>query len=180
MTNDQYDFIVAPRSRAVIRKAALGFRDLLEIKEYKFCPVVELLEFVMPYYDNNFSFEVCSISEMGDKEGSAIPDLHILQLREDVYFDLHKDDGRARFTTCHELGHYFLHDNVELSMNRIAKRADIKPYRSAEWQADNFAAEFLMPLEVIDGMSINEIVKTCGVSRKAAELRIKVLSSISK
>ncbi|TGL28156.1 ImmA/IrrE family metallo-endopeptidase [Leptospira koniambonensis] len=50
---------------------------------------------------------------------------------------------RNRFTLAHELGHYFLHSDEGRIRIQAARRGSTK----TEWQANWFAAAFLMPQE---------------------------------
>ncbi|WP_417848761.1 ImmA/IrrE family metallo-endopeptidase [Thalassoglobus sp.] len=83
---------------------------------------------------------------------------------------------RDRFTVAHELGHYFLHSNQ-------GEQAIIA-YRSGstriEWEANWFAAAFLMPKTLFtkamkENKSIVSIATQFGVSQEAAKVRSEVL-----
>ncbi len=61
--------------------------------------------------------------------------------------------NRQRFTIAHELGHYFLHENLEKHVDqiRVAWR-DAESSKAVNWteiQANRFAAELLMPTRFI-------------------------------
>lgn len=95
---------------------------------------------------------------------------------------------RDRFTIAHELGHLFLHYPLATVSNRgavmIATRwVDEKneDLRRAEWEANWFAAAFLMPSKDFKAAyqsNLNSIKVTAiefGVSTKAAEIRAQSL-----
>lgn len=86
--------------------------------------------------------------------------------------------GRSRFIVAHEIGHVLLHDhtaqaflgNPELQ-NKFALREN-----SAEWQADTFAAYFLLPDDVVRQFSsVDEIVELCDVNEELALERLNAV-----
>lgn len=88
----------------------------------------------------------------------------------------HTTESRDRFTIAHELGHYYLHSQEGKEPLRAGRGgSDL-----AEWQANWFAAEFLMPhAEFIAAFhqtpSVAMLAHKFGVSAKAAGVRCKVL-----
>ncbi len=72
-----------------------------------------------------------------------------------------KNTGRYNFLLAHELGHFFLHNKVQIkqeayeSLSDSEKSLKLNRYllenerNWLEWQANQFAASFLMPKEVI-------------------------------
>ncbi|WP_245443046.1 ImmA/IrrE family metallo-endopeptidase [Methylobacterium terrae] len=95
---------------------------------------------------------------------------------------------RDRFTIAHELGHLFLHyamivrnfPGAMMIATRWVKE-DNDDLKRAEWEANWFAAAFLMPaakfkkcLEENDG-HVNVVAVQFGVSPKAAEVRAQSL-----
>lgn len=95
---------------------------------------------------------------------------------------------RDRFTIAHELGHLFLHyplvsagrSGVVMIATRWVDETD-KALQRAEWEANWFAAAFLMPSVVFQnifensGRSIEITAVRFGVSSKAAEIRAQSL-----
>lgn len=92
---------------------------------------------------------------------------------------------RDRFTIAHELGHYVLHYVWPVRMLKkalgptCASRYDSN---RAEWEANWFAAAFLMPQHSFEaawraasGSRVAEMARRFGVSRRAAEIRAKAL-----
>ncbi len=93
---------------------------------------------------------------------------------------------RDRFTIAHELGHLFLHyePTVQKSPDAIMratrdKRFNDDAHERAEWEANWFAAGFLMPRSVFksvaDHMSDEELATYFNVSLQAIEIRKKNL-----
>lgn len=93
---------------------------------------------------------------------------------------------RDRFTIAHELGHYFMHfPRVRLGRpgcRMVATRkvdANDKAQQRAEWEANWFAAAFLMPAAQFRAYhAAHGTVVTAtkfGVSQSAAEVRVSTL-----
>ncbi|MFO1014523.1 MAG: ImmA/IrrE family metallo-endopeptidase [Caulobacteraceae bacterium] len=97
----------------------------------------------------------------------------------------HTSQLRDRFTIAHELGHFFLHemwrrqngsriDGPMMALRRGSERI--------EWEANWFAAGFLMPSEAFresfnrNGGSIPAIAREFEVSGSAAEVRARQLN----
>jgi len=172
---------VPPRSTEKIREAALVFRGNLNIESAWF-PLVEVIEHVLPRVFDDFILDVRTEREMREIYGvgtaaMTTPAAKRIELREDVYDQLHLHEGRARFTVAHELGHLFLHEGGGLA--RTDRVRPMKIYESAEWQADMFAAEMLIPLEkAVECASVDQLMKVFGVSRQAAAIRWKTIAPI--
>jgi Zn-dependent peptidase ImmA (M78 family) len=96
---------------------------------------------------------------------------------------------RDRFTVAHELGHLFLHyplvrkndPDAIMVATRWVDDAD-KEQQRAEWEANWFAAAFLMPSEAFSKEykrlrgDIDAIAARFGVSTQAADIRVKNLN----
>lgn len=162
--NHQITAIVEPLSRKNIRQFVYLLKKELNFTG-KYFPVIDVLEKILPLMDKQYSFLVASKKEMGNKHGETFISKNFIQIREDIYEGACKGIGRDRFTCAHELGHYFLHSN---SNPRFARGGDYRIYCSAEWQANVFAGEILIPQEVCH-LSIEKIAELCGVSYTAAE-----------
>ncbi|MFC5760493.1 ImmA/IrrE family metallo-endopeptidase [Rhizobium sp. GCM10022189] len=171
------NFIVPARSWDNIHSVAEAVRGALGIAQFAYVPVVDVLEKVMDQQLELVRFEVGSTEEMRDNEGLADPNGQFIQIREDVYEKAVAGDGRARFTIAHELGHFFLHTSIPLA--RSEKGDGVPPYRKSEPQANQFAAEFLMPRSLIPpGMGRIQIAANHGVSDEAAHLRVQFLRRV--
>ncbi|KLU14171.1 MULTISPECIES: ImmA/IrrE family metallo-endopeptidase [Xenorhabdus] len=166
-------FKVPPLSRRAIRELADTVRNKFKVSGLYF-PVMEMLEFVMPEIEKDFTLEVHEISEMGNNHGLAIPGEKKIILREDVYNQALEGSGRDRMTAAHELGHYFLHKDVAFA--RAYDVNVLKAYESSEWQANCFGGELLIPAshsKELLAMSIDDVANECGVSIEAAEKQVK-------
>lgn len=86
-------------------------------------------------------------------------------------------DRRSRFTIAHELGHYILHANAG-NKPLYVRRDGSGP---VEWEANWFAAGFLMPEEafrakVAEGLGDAELAEHFRVSKEAVQIRRQSLS----
>jgi len=83
-------------------------------------------------------------------------DFRKIKVDFDEYFD-ERYENRLRFSLAHEVGHYVLHYNLykHLSFASVEEYLDImaniqeEHYRSFEWQANQFAAHLLVPIEAL-------------------------------
>ncbi|MFV1602323.1 MULTISPECIES: ImmA/IrrE family metallo-endopeptidase [unclassified Phaeobacter] len=172
---DSNDFIVPPRRWAEIGGIADNLRHSLGLLEEPSVPVIEIIEQVLDQRLDLVRFEVGSREEMGSAEGYTCPNGDFIMLREDVYHGACAGEGRARFTCAHELGHWAMHTNIPLAR---AKSGDGTPsFRLAEPQANQFAAEFLMPACFVSHIDDeDDIMLRFGVSWEAARNRLRYLS----
>lgn len=108
-----------------------------------------------------------------------------------IYVPTITSSARDRFTIAHELGHLFLHYPViakhypgaMMTATRWVDASDASQQR-AEWEANWFAAAFLMPSGSFRsyfqsfGGSISAVAAKFGVSSSAAEVRAKSLQLV--
>ncbi len=131
----------------------------------------------MPKIDQDFNFEVWSEARMKGNHGLTVTTEKTIILREDVYERALAGHGRDRMTAAHELGHYILHSNVDITFARAD--TNLKTYECSEWQANCFGGEILVPYhrkELLVGKSVQEIADLCGVSLEAATIQKKFLN----
>lgn len=160
------DLQVDPLSRNKITECSYLLRTLFGYENIPRFPIKHLEKYIIEYLDPLFYLAAETKEEMGIREGFTIPKKHRIYLREDVYEDLEKDDTRAAFTLAHEFGHYILHAKSTFD---ITMQKNVPIYYSSEWQANVFAADFLMPPHLLNKtMSPQDISVIFGVSLKAA------------
>ena len=168
------DFIVPARRWSEIGDIANNLRRSLGLAEEPRLPVIELIEQVLDQKLGLVHLEVGDDKEMEGAEGLTSPNGEFIMLREDVYRGVWAGESRARFTTAHELGHWAMHTNIPMARSL---RGDGTPaYRLAEPQANQFAAEILMPQRFIESWDEEEnLMERFGVSWDAAHNRLKYL-----
>lgn len=105
--------------------------------------------------------------------------------RYDVFVSSLTSGLRDRFTVAHELGHYILHYLLARQNGKVVEKMYATRYGSGreEWEANWFAASFLMPRNAFSDAyrrlaDVDAIAMAFGVSRTAAETRAKALNLI--
>lgn len=103
-----------------------------------------------------------------------------------IYVSRHTSLKRDRFTIAHELGHLLMHldpikqsdPNAGMRATRWVDETD-KSQKRAEWEANWFAAAFLMPKDNFTAdykaLGLASVAAKYGVSTTAAEIRAKSL-----
>ena len=163
-------FKVSPRSIKEIRNIANVFVKHSKVKSF---PIMHVLEIVLPKLYENFSLEIVDDAKMGDNHGLTLPNENIIKLKASVYLGACNCNGRDRYTVAHEIGHLILHrgDAIKFAYN---ENANIRIFEDSEWQANTFAAELLMPFDLVkEYNSVDDIVRDFDVSREAAEIRLE-------
>ena len=161
-----------PLSRNAIEKFASYVRKELGIGKDLYVPIISIVEHIIPQIDDTFQIDTPYEYEMLGEYANYCPQTNTLSIRQDVYLAACNDDPRQRFTIAHELGHYFMHDETT-NFSRCPSNAYIPSYRDPEWQANVFASSFLMPKDLIRGMSASEISTYCKTSLQSAEIALK-------
>lgn len=101
----------------------------------------------------------------------TLPQTREMLVRESVYHAAYHGNERHRFTLAHELGHLVLHANVSPAYAFSEKPSDHHYTEDCEWQANEFAGEFLVDSRQLSGVnSPEEISKIFGVSLEVAEI----------
>lgn len=157
-----------PRSRDKIRHITVDLRKMMGIEKVPYFPIVQFIEWILGDPENDFDYEIVKPSEM-EEYGTTNTGKNVMLIREDVYERAVKGCPRDRFTLCHELGHYLLHQPDDI----VLARGDSPIYKDPEWQANVFAAELMAPHDLINGWSVEEVMNNCGMSRQAATIQLK-------
>lgn len=169
-----HGYRVVPRGIVDIRARALVAREGLI---HRNAPFFMMGAFIDRLHDYGIIYDVVHDHELPvGVEACCIPEFRSITFSNDTYEKACNDDPRARFTVIHELGHILLAHTRTLNRDNGQK---IKAYEDSEWQANQFAAEFLMPLNHMAENRIstaNELILTYQVSAPAAERRITQLS----
>lgn len=162
---------VEPRSRPAIRRIAMDARKVLGLSDDYPPDLCRLLDEVSVKFA--LDYDVVEDSEMPipGAEAVCIPEQAMIYLPQRSLARAAANEPRMRFTIFHEIGHFVLGHS-----RSYARSAGFepKPFLDSEWQADQFAAEITMPLEVIVERQIfgaNMIAATFGTSSEAARLR---------
>lgn len=160
-----------------IRNSADGVRNILGIGDTpQDVNLGSLLDRLSVEYA--ISYDVLEPSDMPNEgiEACWEPYSITMYIRSDVFEGVCSNNPRSRFTVMHELGHGLL--GHRRTINRSGEDRKPEIYEDSEWQANQFAAEFLMPLEVICKLRINtalQIEQHFNVSGPAALRRMNQL-----
>lgn len=167
--------------------------------------VEQALEEIKPFLENKFPRNIVSICEKLNiqvKQTNEFPkDVSgVIYKENNNYFILINSThsvGRKSFTIAHELGHYFLHKEkldrdseivsgskgVEYIPRQNITSSSSDEYRQMETEANDFAANILMPAEEFieqckELNSIDDVANYFGVSISAATMRANKLGGL--
>ena len=157
-------------SRKNIRKITMDLREKFKMGNGKI-DIVKFLE-LCPYL-LGVNYEYVPDEDLKENYGEADPDNKVIRIRESVYNRAVAGNPRDRYTIAHEIGHIVLHVLRKPKIKFCRFDEEIKPYEDVEWQANTFAAEFLVDYTQIKNMSVNEISIKYGVSKSVAEIQKK-------
>lgn len=123
----------------------------------------------------DYQLHIVDERELTETAAFTIPEKGLLVIRSDVYDGLSEDDAFARYTVVHEFSQIVLNHAITLHRGEILGNHEW--WEDSEWQANNLAAEILMPVEVIKDLGAKPILiqSECGVSSRAATNRIENL-----
>jgi len=147
MADEQY--MAAPTTWEKIRQFTMQIRRSIGTENDFYFPVVHFIEFALPRLDPEFELDIVSASDIPGNYAETRPALHHMRIREDVYEDALADNGRARFTLAHELGHYLMHGEGVVSLARTQSNIQVPPYARPGRQANVFAGDLLVPIPLI-------------------------------
>lgn len=169
-----------PLSRNRIRFQAEKMRCMLGIEPDEQVDIVYVLEVLIPKIYPDFELKVVeedSEDLYPDELARSEPDNNITFVRRSVYERAVAGVPRDRFTLSHEFGHILEHpeDRIVKRPNSFSrgKKAPLKTYEDPEWQANTFAAEFLMNKAGCKGLSVPEAAAKYGVSYQVAEIQLR-------
>ena len=173
------DHKVVPRSAKNIEALTLAWRDTLGVSNEWAPDMLRLLEIELPKLPKLGQFVLITRSdqEMGDAEAYTQFNPPHVVIKNSVYQLARKRDGRSRMTLAHELGHLVMHPGAsKLRSDFAPTHKSLRPFESAEWQANKFASLFLMPSHVIREFTTpSQISESCQVSHWAAQIRFSEL-----
>jgi|GEM_PF-3743782 len=160
-----------PYSVEQIELFASNFRRHLAVHDQPWIDILRILDLELAKLLPSLSFIVVESSELED--GILAFTTHeplSIVVSNIVYDQASCGDPAARMVLAHELGHLLLHRPRRLSHfpNAMFNHHD---HAAMEMEAHQFAMAFLMPLNLVEGMSLDEISELFGVSSRQAELR---------
>lgn len=173
---------VPPLRRIDIRAAAVRARAVLGAGQGRI-DAEHLLEKLFEFGITVDIFDSTEAPVAANIEACFVPETSTLHVRDTAYAQMCSGHARGIFTFGHELGHIILAHRK--TMNRVAPMPSgwLPAFSNSEWQADTFAAEFTMPLDIINTLQLfkpDAIANQFGVSLKAAEIRLYNLRKYSE
>ena len=164
------NIIAMPRSRKsiiiyanIIRKIGKVTRKYFDVISFIENTCYELTGLIMEVVEDNGN-------ELAKNEyAKYIPSENCIKVRQSVYNGAVNGNGKDRFTLAHELGHSLMHR--EMALYRSDKMP--KKYEDPEWQANEFAANVLCPMNEIDNMNLYDISDDYGVSLEVAQNQLE-------
>lgn len=167
-------FVTKGINKLKLQEYATEIRTFFKCNEDFMFPVLKILD-IMAYGRefNDFYYEICKDeNDFFCDNQLALFDYNknILYIKESVFNEASKDIGRARFTICHEIAHWFL---FFVYGYYPIKEVVVKPpaYEDIEWQANYLAGELLAPLKMCKGLNELDIQKVFLISPDCAIVR---------
>ncbi len=166
-------YMCEPKKREEIKAVAKWFRKRYGIENCIYFPVLQIMDVFC--LDNKVSFDIVDDDEL-DANTLAETDIfnNVIRIKESVYQNACADDGLARMTIVHEMGHYVLLKIFGVVFARNTKCVKVCTYMDPEWQAKCFAGEAMIDDELTSNMTVSEIKEQCGVSYPAARYQYDI------
>ncbi|MCK9510729.1 MAG: ImmA/IrrE family metallo-endopeptidase [Pigmentiphaga sp.] len=172
-------FRVPGKSTEAIRRHAMHVRSVFEIPvDAGFFPMGDFME---AWIDYGIIYDIAEPQGLPvGVEACCVPERGLILFSESTYQKACQDNPRARFTVVHELGHLAL-SHTRTFHREYSPGLEIRVFEDSEWQANQFSAEFLMPLEDIlcKGLTTQEqIMMEYQVSATAATRRLHQIQKL--
>ena len=169
------NFIAEPLYRSDLREYARGIRKQIGYSSKLCFPVGRFLEvFHELINDEDFYFE-CVQDDYFPSNTHAVYDVddNCVRVRDSVYVNAMRGNGRDRMTIMHELSHVLLIKVSGIKLYRTMSNCKIEFFRDPEWHAKCLAGEIMVPAHLVSGMTAQDIAIKCGVSMPAAEYQLR-------
>jgi hypothetical protein len=157
----------AERMRAALNLAPQDAAPIFDILEFQIAEVEHFKDFSFVIdFDANFDHCVLAMTRLNPPE---------IVVRESVYRHAAVGTASARVVLAHELGHLWLGHGQNLlggTKSPVEEQALL-----VEWQADEFAAELLMPRQIILAMEPDCVARQFAVPLRSAQARLQTLTS---
>ena len=155
-------------------------RKRFELEHDKMFPIMEFLELIMPKIDPEFVVVPVEDSDLPGRAAETIPELHMIRVKQSIYDAACAGGYWARLVMAHELGHYLCHGDDNVAYAYPVSGEQLPPDIDAERQADIFAAELLVPVNLIDEPSEFLVSKHFGVPKGVARTQIGQAKRVQK
>lgn len=172
------DYETKPTSRNELRLYAKLFRSICNFTADEPIDPIALLD-RLPELEGfeDVRYEVVDNDDLPGNvpaQCEKTEDGYLIQIKESVYSGAYERKiGGHRMHIMHEIMHPFAD---KLGFKPVFSRRlsnNIPSYKRLEWIVKALAGEVMMPYEATNGMSVQELMTTYGVSKPAAEKRLK-------
>lgn len=157
-----------PLSVLRIKKVADEIRKSYSIPLDTFFPIYD---YINELCDNNvLNLQILEDDDEVFSDGKIAfynPRDNFIYIKDSVDAELNEGVYRSNFTLAHELFHYM---QVQVLNFKFEEVDEVEPFRDPEWQANEFAAQLLIPEEYV-GLDAEELVEKFHVSIEAALTR---------
>lgn len=151
-----------------IKKYANEIRELFNIKLDSYFPILDVLETLL--VKKVLSYQILDDDNpiFGDNEYALyLFKENFIYIKECVIKECEQNIYRSNFTLCHELFHFIQFEILNFSFEEVDK---CKPFEDADWQANEFAGEVLVPDEFLN-LDNETLVQTFHVSEECVLTR---------
>lgn len=172
--------VAEQRDRNQIRKCAFQLRKELGLHKTEYFPIMRILENVFPLIYPEFHIEVVEDNELPGRMAETIPEQCVIRVKESVYAAVCNGNAWARMIMAHEMAHFLLHNSQNTAFAYMDKGSRLPPDIDPERQADIFAAELLIPINLIRDLNVYQVSKHFGVSRSAANIQMRYAAKVKR
>lgn len=173
------DYKVDYLSEASIAQAALARRTAGGLRNSTDFNIVKYVKHLERTWRTKGKFSVKFFDASADQKPAYVtfgpPTLHI---DREVWKLADLGDPESRFIVAHELGHLFLHDHhaKAFSDDPGERIKFMEREHSAEWQANIFAAYFLLPDHIVEAYyDVKALAGECSVGEALAQERLDAI-----
>lgn len=138
-----------PLSVNKIEEYAIKVRKQFSIPLDEAFPIYDILE--MLSNNNLLTLQILENDNIIFKQGAVAyynPLENFIYIKEEVLEDLDNGLYRSNFTLAHEFFHFLQHKVLNFVFEEAEESP--KPFVNPEWQADEFAAQLLLPTKYLD------------------------------
>ena len=155
-------------------------RKKFGLDQVKKFPIMEFLEIIMPQIDPEFMIVPVEDHELPGRAAETIPAEHKILVKQSIYDAACQGSFWPRLVMAHELGHYLLHGEENVTYAHFAPGEQVPDEVDPERQADIFSVELLVPVHLIDETSDYLVSKHFGVSRGVAHSQMNQARRVKK
>lgn len=160
----------SPLSVKNIEQMARELRDEFNVKDNEYFPIIKVLDTL--FEKKLLSYQVVNNdTKIMDDSCVAMYNANenFIYIKESVFEEYEKGIYRSAFTLCHELFHFIQNIALGLEFEECEK---CKYYENADWQANEFAGQILIPTKYLDLdeetiQSYFRVSLECALTRKA-------------